>query len=436
MRANSNQTLMKSKLKITLLFCFMLTAPVTAQITIDDETIHVETAAYTVEFNRGVITHIHNKHTDEIYTLRSGASWKRAWSGLLNHRHFWNNANISTRAATLISAEKIDNLHAELVYHQGGTDIRLFIAVDPMTDDLLIDIEGESDTPGVVGMQWGIRFLDLANSSLIAPVDGGRIIDATTPVTYVGYPYPSSGQGWEAQLAIVQGEHGGFFVRNTDATFQFKQLIYDRDDAAFNLNFTTFNQAPFDTHTTARSVLWRFNTYTGDWRVPARVYRDWMDKAFQPRRLSDMPAWVEDIGLFVGSPKSNVGLKNIAFLDKLAEQVDPTKTLLMAKEWSNPQDWSINPANHHPAYEPMPELRNFLEVAKRHGFRVILYTDMHAFSVENPLYPQFMQYQYRDPWTGELLGWWWNTTSTHRYASINPASSAFRELFINELKPV
>ena len=49
MRANSNQTLMKSKLKITLLFCFMLAAPVTAQITIDGEIVHVETDAYTVQ---------------------------------------------------------------------------------------------------------------------------------------------------------------------------------------------------------------------------------------------------------------------------------------------------------------------------------------------------------------------------------------------------
>ena len=47
-----------------------------------------------------------------------------------------------------------------------------------------------------------------------------------------------------------------------------------------------------------------------------------------------------------------------------------------------------------------------------------------------------MQYQYRDPWTGELLGYLWNTTHRHRYASMNPASSAFRELLVNELKPV
>ena len=75
-----------------------------------------------------------------------------------------------------------------------------------MTDDLLIDVEGESDRSGVVGMRWGISYLDLQNLSVIAPVDNGRVITATTPPMHRGYPYPFSSTGWEAQLAIVQGE--------------------------------------------------------------------------------------------------------------------------------------------------------------------------------------------------------------------------------------
>ena len=405
-----------------------------AEITIAGETVHVETDNYEVQFDRGVITYIHNKHTDTTYTL-SGEG-RRGWTGLLRHRHFWRDENISTSShrTTLVSATRITPLKADLLFRQDETDIYLFIEIDPVTDDLLIDMEGVSDTPGIVGMQWGCGYLDIHNLSVIAPVDGGRIIGVSTPSTYKGYPYPHSEEGWEAQLAIVQGERGGFYVRNTDDTFQFKRFIYDRLDDGVALNFRTYNQAPFDSHTTGQSQMWRFNTYAGDWRVPARRYRDWMERAFSPMTLSEKS--VEDVTLFVGSALNAVWLTNTKFLDALATQVDPTKTVVMAKEWSNPQDWSIDSANHHPVYEPMPELRNFLEVAKRHGVRVILYTDLHAFSVENPLYPEFMQYQYRDPWTGELLGWFWNTTHRHRYASMNPASSAFRELLVNELKPV
>ena len=403
-----------------------------AEITIVGETVHVETDNYEVQFDRGVITYIHNKHTDTTYTL-SGEG-RRGWTGLLRHRHFWREENISTSShrTTLVSATRITPLKADLLFRQDETDIYLFIEIDPVTDDLLINMEGVSDTPGIVGMQWGCGYLDIQNLSVIAPVDGGRVLDATSPYQY--HPYPSSGWGWEAQLAIVQGEHGGFYVRNTDNTFQFKRLIFNRLDNGAALHFGTYNQAPFDSYKTGQSQMWRFNTYAGDWRVPARRYRDWMEHAFDARRLSEKS--VEDVTLFVGSALNAIWLTNTEFLDALATKVNPTKTVVMAKKWSNPQDWSIDPANHHPVYEPMPELRNFLEVAKRHGFRVILYTDLHAFSVENPLYPEFMQYQYRDPWTGELLGWLWNTTHRHRYASMNPASSAFRELLVNELKPV
>ena len=413
------------------LFCFDV---VSADITIDGETVHAETEGYAVQFDKGVITYIHNKYTNTTYTLPGEG--RRGWTGLLHHRHFWRDENTSTSRATLISAKQINHLKAELLFRQNGTDVYLFIEIDPITDDLLIDMEGVSDTPGVVGMQWGCSYLDIQNLEVIAPVDGGRIIDATTPTNYQLFPYPFSGTGWEAQLAIVQGENGGFYVRNTDNAFQFKQFIYDREDDGVALNFGTHNQAPFDSHTTAISQMWRFNTYASDWRVPARRYRNWMDHAFDAKRLLEKGAWVEDITLFVGSARSAIWLTHTEFLDALATKVDPTKTVVMAKEWAVGQEWSIHPLNHFPIYEPMSELQNFVEVAKRHGFRVILYADMHGFSPQSPLYPEFMQYQYQDTWTGELLGWLWDTDHPHRNASINPASSAFREILVNEFKEV
>ena len=418
-----------------LLWLLLLTVPLYANITIDGESVHVETDRYTVEFNKGVITHIHNKLTDETYTL-SAPQGKKGATGLLFNRYFWERENILTRRADLISSTLIGPHRAELLFRKDGTDVRLFIGVDPHTEDLLIDMEGESDTPGVIGMQWGISYLDIQNLSVIAPVDGGRIIDATTPINYKNYPYPFSGPGWEAQLAIVQGNRGGFYVRNTDNTFQFKQFIYNRGDGGMALNFGTHNQAPFDTYITGNTKLWRFNTYVGDWRVPARLYRDWMEQAFDAKRLSEKAAWGEDITLFVGSAHAAIELTNTKFLDALATWVDPTKTVVMAKEWAIGGEWWRDGLVHFPDYKPMPELENFLETAKRHGFRVILYGDMHGFSVDHPLYPEFMQYQYRDTWNGKLIGWLWDTDHPHRNALMNPASSAFRELLVNELKDV
>ena len=423
--------------KFTLLI-LLLAGSVDAAITIDGETVHVETDGYTVQFDRGVMTYIHNKHTDKTYTISEG---NNGWSGMLYDQYFWDGVNISTNEATLVSATQLSPNEVELLFRQADTDILLTIAVDPLTDDLLIDMEGVSETrAGIIGMQWGCDNLDIQNLSVILPKVGGRIIDRMTPDNYIDNDYP--GVGWESQLIIVQGGRGGFYVRNTDDTLQFKRVLYARLNNSATLNFTTYNQAPFDSHTTGQSRMWRFNTYAGDWRVPARIYRDWMEQAFQPSRLSDIP-WAEDITLFVNAiPFNAYGLK---LLDRLAELVDPTKTLILLWTWADGGAWwSEEREAHHPDYFPKPELGPFVKHAHQHGFRVMPAIIAHGFSPTHPLYPDFEQYQYRDTWTGELLGECWDAPLDpicdhpfhQRIAYVSAASRAYRNLLVQRLKSV
>ena len=289
-----------------------LEAAQAAEITIVDSGVIVETDAYEVRFENSVINQVVNRITDEVYTLPLGIDGAPVgigeWGGLLNRER----GNISTSESTLTAARKINPLKAEILFGHGGqNNLRFTVAIDPTNDDLLIEQEGVSDTAGVHGIRWGCGSLDAGKLALILPVYGGQIIDATSPITSAGHQYP--GSGWEAQLAIIQGELGGFFVRSTDETFQFKHLNYRRDRDSFSLGFETHNQAPFDTLTAAKSVTWRLNTYSGDWRVPARDYRNWMEQTFKPRLLSEMPAWVGDIGLVV----TNIGIGATDWLDKL-----------------------------------------------------------------------------------------------------------------------
>ena len=428
---------MKRSVRYALLLCLFLTTFAYGNITIEGETVDVETDRYTVRFNQGVIEYIYNKLTDETYT-HPNSHGKNGWTGLMFNAYFWETENVSTKRATLVSAKQLSPTEVELLYRQDGTDILLSIAVDPMTDDLLIDMEGVSDTPGVVGMLWGMGYLDVENLSIIAPVDGGRIIDATSPKNSFYNFYPST--GWEAQLAIAQGARGGLYIRNTDNTLQSKQFVYERVDDRFAFSFGTYNQAPFDAHTTGSSRMWRFNTYAGGWRVPARIYRDWMEQAFTPRRLSDMPAWVEDITLIVSADPGMFDLP-----EKLAKLVDPTKTLLYLGGWAEGGDWWTKGRDtHHPDYFPTWELPIFLEAADQYGFRVMLYTIVYGMSPSHSLYSHFQQYQYRDAWTGELLG---NCLTPpfepecdhpayFPLAYISPASSEWRNLLVSNLKAV
>ena len=408
--------------------CYSQVAPC-AEINIVDNNVYVETDTYEVEFTDGVITHLHNKLTEEVYTLPlgiGGVTGFRGRSGLLKR----DGGSIWTDQATLTEARKVAPLKAEIVFRQGQNEFRLFIGVDARSGDLLIEQEGTSDTTGVYGIQWGCGNLDVRNLDLILPARGGQIIDAESLITSRTFTYPGLWKAgiWEAQLAILQGGQGGFFVRGTDATFQFKALHYEKDVESFALGFETQNQAPFDALTSAKSVIWRLNTYSGDWRVPARQHRDWMEQTFKPWRLDQMPSWVQEIGLVVNL----LGLLDTNVLGKLAEQVDPTKTLLYLVDWTK-DGHDMN----YPEYTPKEGFEEFVKVAHRYGFRVMPHTNLVGVSPYHPLYSEFRESQFRDEWSGNLIGWEWEQTeSPHRHAWINLADSKFRKFFVQQLKEI
>ncbi|MXV82727.1 hypothetical protein F4Z98_05075 [Candidatus Poribacteria bacterium] len=195
-----------------------------AEIEVVDNNVFVETDTYQVQFTDGVLTHLYNKLTEETYTLPlgvGGVTGFRGRSGLLRR----NIGSIWTDQATLTQARKVAPLKAEIMFRQGQNALRLFIGVDARSGDLLIEQEGASETAGVYGIQWGCVNLNHRNLDLILPAEGGQVIDSTTPVTSRSFNYPGS---WEVQLAILQGERGGFFVRGADETFQFKVLHYEK----------------------------------------------------------------------------------------------------------------------------------------------------------------------------------------------------------------
>ena len=408
------------------IFCLFYTQVVeSAEVKVVDNNVFVETDTYEVWFTDGVITHLHNKLTEEAYTLPfvGGApTGIRGRSGLLRK----NIGAIWTDQATLTEARKIAPLKAEIVFRHGQNRIRLLIGIDVRSGDLLIEQEGTSDTAGVYGIQWGCGNLNVRNLNLILPADGGQIINAMSPFSSRSFNYPGS---WEVQLAILQGEQGGFFVRGADETFQFKVLHYEKDIESFALGFETQNQAPFDALTAAKSVVWRLNTYVGDWRVPAGHYRDWMERTFQPWRLDEMPTWVGEISLVVTYIDSRL---NVGILDRLAAQVDPAKTLLYLNEWRK-DAFDVN----FPDYTAKPELGRFVEAARQRGFRVMLHVNLVGVSPYHPLYAKVQKSQFRDPWSGTPMGWYWDRTDTpNRIAFINPASPEFRKYFVQQLKEV
>ena len=391
-----------------------------AEITIDGKNVYVETDAYSVQFRHGVMNYIHNKRTGETYTIPESDSIHGNTVIFRTHHD-----PISARYS-LMEATKTGQDSARLVFSRGINKIVLTIEVEPTTGDLLIGGHGEADTGGVYTFQWGCDNIDINSVDLILPARGGQVITASSPFEWYRYHYPGL---WETQLAIVQGAAGGFFVRSTDKTFQYKHLNCQKNSEEIALGFHTFNQAPWDALNTVHSVVWRFNTYAGDYRVPASIYRHWMEEAFEPWRLSDVPSWVEDIGLVV---TAGVWKDTLGWLSQLTEQVDPSKTLVYLVLWRK-DGYDQN----YPDYTPIEGFGDFIKAVHDLGYRVMLHTNMVGLSPYHPLYPEFQQYQFRSAVNGDLAGWRWNEPDNpSRHAWINPASSKFRDLLVSRLKAV
>ena len=139
---------------LTLCFYLIFDGLVQAAIVIEGDTVRVDTDNYTVHFTRGEINYIHNKLTNKTYTLIPERG-KRGWTGLMFNKWFWDENNVETRRATLTSAQQLSPNHVQLVYRQDGSEARLSIAIDTATDDMLVDMEGESDRGHVTAVQWG-----------------------------------------------------------------------------------------------------------------------------------------------------------------------------------------------------------------------------------------------------------------------------------------
>ena len=383
--------------------------------------VFAETDRYEVRFRDSVLTRFHNKLTQETYTLplrddsnkQSGISVQYEKKGKAK-KEFINDSWGSWG----IESKRLAPLAVEIAYHSDiyrlAKTVRIRIGIDADTGDLVIQQHGISNH--TVSVMWGCRYLDNQKIDVILPARGGEIIDATTETRNRELKYPG---GWEAQLAILQGRNGGFFVRSTDTTFRFKEFHYVWGAEHFGISFETYNSAPFWEKNEITSVEWRLNAYQGDWQVPALYYRDWMEATFQPMQS---PAWVKELELVVNL--TNLRLDTLSYL---AEHVNPSKTLLHLNGWENP--------GMEPDYIPLSEFGDFLEAAHSHGFRVMPRVNFIGCLSNHRLYSEFEKYQFRHPTGGYKLGYEWNNpTYDYPAAYINPAANAFRKYLVGQLK--
>ena len=292
------------------------------------------------------------------------------------------------------------------------------LKVDELTGDVIFRQECSTSEKGVWGLSWSIGRIPL-DHSIIVPGRSGIRLTAEAPGRQHQFDYPL---GWEAQLVIVEGPNRGFYVWAEDVQGRFKRLVVQRDDDGWLLRLITINYAPFDELQHCQSVAWHLNVYQGDWRVPARRYRDWAEKHFCPTPIERRkPAWVKHVRAMV-----IMGM-NGQMLETLAERLDPAQTVVYVPSWR-----AAGYDRDYPVYDqPHAQLKPFVELAHQLGFRVMLHVNYFGVDPLNSLYGEFEPYQVRDPWGNHEKQWWlWTRAEPEiRFAYINPALKAWRDRF-------
>jgi hypothetical protein len=300
-----------------------------------------------------------------------------------------------------------------------GARIEQGYAFDAASGELVVSQRATSPAPGLWGVEWSVGGIPL-DMNIIVPAFSGLRLTRNSPGAEMSFDYPML---WEAGLVIVEGANGGFYVWAEDPKPGYKRLAVKRSSDGWRLSFVTMANAPFDDKREVGPLRWRVGAYTGDWRVPARRYRDWMEKTFAPIPVErQQPAWVRDIRACVIMPL------DLPTLEALPLRLDPKQTLLYAYDWRK-----AGYDRDYPTYDqPVDRLDPFVTRAHALGFRVMLHCNYFGCDPLNPLYAQFEPYQVRSPWGAHEPEWWYwgDADPPIKFAYINPACKAWRDVLV------
>ncbi len=364
------------------------------------------------QFTRGALTALADSHNGTLFSASSEDT--RAGIHTLGGDYWVAEAQHATAGAGLADAEQT----LVPVGAPEGTRIEQRCAFDAASGELVLSQHATSPAPGLWGVEWSVGGIPL-EMNIIVPAFSGLRLTRNSPGAEMSFDYPML---WEAGLVIVEGGSGGFYVWAEDPKPGYKRLMIKRSSDGWRLSFVSMANAPFDDKCEVGPLRWRVGVYSGDWRVPAKRYRGWMEKTFSPTPVErQQPAWVKDIRACVTMPL------DLATLEALPLRLDPKQTILYAYDWRK-----SGYDRDYPTYDqPVERLDPFVQRAHALGFRVMLHCNYFGCDPLNPLYAQFQPYQVKSPWNAHEPEWWeWEASPPIKFAYINPACKAWRDVLV------
>ena len=393
--------------------------PAAAQLSANGASLTVTTSNAVATFAGPDLVGFRNLLTSESY-LTKPTTGTLAWINMLTPTGLpfqASNWSVGTESGTGLPL-------ATITVQDTVRTLTLQVKVDPSSQEMVVRVNAHASSAGLAQAAWGVAGLDLTAGRLIVPADTGISFDATHPGanTYLQYP-----ESWQAQMAVYETSAGSKILYSNDSQYAFKDLLTSsRGNSTLDFTLSTEAVGPYTTATSVPTVEWHFKAFTGDWKVAAQVYKDWL-AANRPPVALPANSWVHNIRtVFCIRPIDST------LLDTLSTIVTPSQTLIYLPQWRQ-EEYDTN----YPDYTPAAGVSDFVAHAHSLGFHVMLHLDEIGVTPTNPDFATVQAYQVRTPDTLQVFGWYWDhpTSDPQRFAWINPASSAYRSLLIARVAP-
>lgn len=406
------------RILLPVILVFFLRLDALAQLAANGKSLTVTTTNSIATFTGADLTGFKNQLTNENYLKHASAGELAAINPIASPTQSLQTSNwvIGTEAGTGVPI-------ATITASDSTRSMTLTVKIDAATQETVVASSASITSAGLRDSSWSIAGLDLAGGHLIVPGENGLVFDKDHSPVGVYMQYPT--YVWNAQMSVYETAQGSFLFYSTDPFGRFKQLrTTSRGSSSVDLAIVTEAIAPFPSATSTPSIEWRLKAFSGDWRNAAQVYRNWLAVNRPPTSDSAHP-WVSGIRTVVSTRSLDT-----SFLSALAATVVPSKTLLYVFDW-RASAYDVN----YPDYTPRAGAGTFITAAQNLGFRVMLHCDAYGVSPGNADYASLQAFQARKPETLELDGWFWDMppSTIGRFAYINPASSAFRSLFVTRV---
>lgn len=356
-------------------------------IRIEGNCIYVDTRTLTARFERGALIELRRKRDGRV--LVEGAVDGMAPLQLI----YPGQEAVSLRGELddEVACLPIDDYCAEMRFTSWNGDGLLVIGEDPETGDLVVEPSGCASRPGLRACRWNFAGIG-AGLELIAPFFQGvrlPLEDELMRDTHWHWPHQ-----WEAGLAILQGEEGGFWVHCQDDRYRYKALKVGMEEESRCLGLETEACGPLHDSLGAGGLAWRLNVFDGDWQAPAAVYRDWLKTAY---RLRERSAWLAGLRFAVSWCPTD-----LALLDALAARLKPEQVLLHVPGWRT-DGYDEN----YPTYQASEAGRAFIAKAQGMGFRAMPHFNAIDMDPTHLAYAHVRDFQYREVESRRVQGWTW-----------------------------